>query len=727
MQFFGGGVVVIFLAVLAAADPSSAQPGAPAASSAQPTPATEVKTVTVTADRARAVTLIDRKVYTVGTDLQATTGAAADVLSNIPSVEVDADGNVSLRGDPSVTILIDGKPSAAFAGSSRGLSLQQLPASQIDRIEVLTNPPAQYKAEGSGGVINIVTRKARRPGLTGGMQVSLGDKRRFVSSANLGYSQGPLKLSVAVGLRREARERVISDARTLRDPSSGDLVQSSELLDEKIRRLIPSGRAELEYAPNDRQTLTASISRRDLTGDRFFDQFDRSGPVALPATAVSLRHSDGHEWNAEGDQGLRFEQKLWRPDETLSIGLQRSAEHERERYFYANSFTLPVQAQSFDDLHLSHDLIKTEFSLDYALPLGADRGIKAGLDVEDDRNRFDNRGDTVDPVSGDLLVDPNVTYDYRFHQKIWAGYLQGQTTWGPWHVQPGLRWERTDISAAQVAGSITPARSFAGVYPSLNLERDLTDSSRLLISASRRLNRPDPEILNPFVDHQDIHNLRGGNPNLRPEDITAFETGWTRSADGASQGLTAYYRLFRDSITSVITPVGPDVVLFTVANLPKRRTAGLEMRATGKLGPTLSYNLSANAFWQEIDTTGLIGSQLSSGTGVNGKASLEWRPTASDLAQVSVNRTDRRLTPQGSIGAINIVNLGYRHQFSSTLAGVITLSDAFDGQHMRRFSNTADLQDVYDRHQVGQIAYLGLTWTFSGQKKAKGAGFEYEQ
>src|SRR5262249_10580295 len=156
---------------------------------------------------------IDRRVYIVGTDLQSTTGGATDLLANIPSIEVDADGNVSLRGDPNVTILIDGKPAAAYQGSMQGLSLQSLPASQIERIEVLTNPPAQYKAAGSGGVINIVMRKTHGPGLTGGAQASAGNQGRVVASANVAWSQGPLKASAAFGVRREYRARISGDQR----------------------------------------------------------------------------------------------------------------------------------------------------------------------------------------------------------------------------------------------------------------------------------------------------------------------------------------------------------------------------------------------------------------------------------------------------------------------------------------------------------------------------------
>jgi outer membrane receptor for ferrienterochelin and colicin len=707
-------------AAVEGADPPPAS--SPPAKGGQPS---TVKGVTVTAERPVVQNRIDRKIYTVGKDLQAVNGSAADVLQAVPSVEVDADGNVSLRGDPSVTILIDGKPVAAYQGSSKGESLQELPASEIDRIEVMTSPPAQYKAAGSGGVINIITKKAKRPGLSGGLQASVGDKRRFVVAGDLSLNHGPFKLSGMLGLAQQARERETSDARTLVDPVSSSVVASTETIDERFRRLVPYGNAELEYSPNDRQTLTASLSHRDLTGHRYFIQDDRSGPADVAATSVSTRNSDGHEWNQVGAEALRFDQKLARPDETLSIGYQRSFEHERERYDYVDTYAVPVGPDTFEDLHLSHDLVKTEYSLDYALPLGEDRGFKAGLDLEDDRNKFDDRGDSLDPITFFPTINPNQTYDYRFHQQIWAGYLQAQTSLGRWRAQAGVRYEHTSTDSLELQGNITGGHRYAAIYPSLNVERDLSETSQLRFSAYRRINRPDPETLNPFVDYQDTHNLRAGNPNLLPEDITGAEIGWTRSANGASQGVSAFFHIHRDGQTSVVVPVGPDVVLSTVANLPKRRDGAITFEASGKVWRTLSYNVSAYAFWQEIDASALGFPGLKASTGVSGKASLDWRPTAADQAQIAVSRSDRRLTPQGSYDPIDVVNLGYRHQFSKTLASVFTLSDAFNGQIQRRITDTPGLQDVYVRHQLGQVAYLGFTWTFNAQKKGK--GFEYEQ
>jgi outer membrane receptor protein involved in Fe transport len=710
------------LVALALATPARAQ----TAPSTAPSPGADVEAVVVTAQRPVTESLIDRKVYTVSRDLQATSGTAADILNNVPSVAVDADGNITLRGDGSVTVLVDGKPSSQFSGATAGLSLQQFPASEIDRIEVLTNPPAQFKAEGSGGVINIITKKTRRDGFSGGAQLSVGDKRRYVLGLNGAYNVGKLKLSGAVGLRQDAKERLSTSTRTAADPTTNEPVLSQQNIDEHFRRLIPSVKAGLDYELNDRQSFGASFSHRELSGTRFFDQHDLSGPPGSAPTSISDRHSDGHDWSMDGSEGLHFDQTLWRPNETLSLALQRSVTRERERYAYRNTFALPAADPTYDDLHLSLDLVKTEFSADYDLPLANDRDLKLGYDHESDRNAFDNTGDVVDPATGQPVTNPDVTDHFRYRQDVNAAYGQYQTPVGQWTLQAGLRLEETEVSTLQITGDVPGGRSDFEAYPTLHLDRSLGDDAKVSASISRRTTRPDPEALNPFTDYQDTHNLRAGNPNLLPQDTWSYELGYNSVAGSLTYGATAYYRLDRNSVTDIVVPVSGDVVLITKANLPKARSAGLEFNANGKLGRRLSYAVSGDLFYSQIDAASLGAPGLTSTSGVNVKASLNYQPTTADTAQISFTRSDKRLTPQGYVSAINLVNLGYRRQLRPDLALVLTVTDLFDGQRFQRIVTTSQLNDVYDRHQLGRIASVGVVYTFGAQKKAKPSAFEYE-
>jgi len=191
--------------------------------------------------------------------------------------------------------------------------------------------------------------------------------------------------------------------------------------------------------------------------------------------------------------------------------------------------------------------------------------------------------------------------------------------------------------------------------------------------------------------------------------------------------VTGYYRLNQDSVTDVTEYIGNGLSLTTKTNLPKNDSAGVELSANGHIVPTLSYGISSNLFYSQIDATALGIAGLQSTVGLNAKVKLDYRPTADDSAQITATRTDKRLTPQGYVSAINIVNFGYKRQLLSDLTAVITLSDAFDGQRYRRFAATPSFTEEYRRTVLGRVLYIGAVYSFGSTKKDKPSNFEYDQ
>jgi outer membrane receptor for ferrienterochelin and colicin len=279
----------------------------------------------------------------------------------------------------------------------------------------------------------------------------------------------------------------------------------------------------------------------------------------------------------------------------------------------------------------------------------------------------------------------------------------------------------------QLTTGRTDRRRFGGFYPSVHLERSLEGEAALSFGASRRLARPDQGDLNPFIDHQDIHNLRAGNPNLLPQETTIVEAAYRRAWDKRSVGVSVYLRRNRNATTDVVQRLADDVVLSTKTNLPASRASGMEWNADGPLTDTLSYRINGNLFHNDFDAGELGMGGKRATTGLNLKGSLDYRPGRDDTVQLSFNRTDKRLTPQGVIRPIHLVNLGYKHQIRSDLSLVATLSDAFNGQRYQRLLESPALRQTYQREQVGRIAYIGLAYQFGAPKKSKADGFEFEQ
>jgi outer membrane receptor protein involved in Fe transport len=703
----------------------AACPAAAAADASAPAPAPE--TVVVNAQKLAVQTLIDRKVYSIATDVQSTFGTVSDVLSAIPSVDVDPDGNVSLRGDSNVLILIDGKPSAQFAGSAAGDNLQSMPAKDIERIEVITTPPAQFKADGPAGVINIITRKKRPDGLAGSVQGSLGSGGRSVVGASASYGSETLTASATAGYRHDVRQRLLASNVRATDPTTGLVSDNDSTLSERIRRQVPTAGVSAEYTMNDRQSVSGSVSWTERGGLRTYTQLNESTTPTGAVMSSTQRLSSGHDPETDYDERLGLTRRLGRTGEELELSLHRSISHQREDYDYTDDSFIPPAARSYSNLSFRENHETTEFGADYRLPYSTTRSLKLGYAFQQDDYRFANAGNNIDPVTGIQVPDPNTTNDFEFRQQINSGYASYQRSIGAWDWLAGVRAELASADAQQLTDNVSNSSSYFRVYPSLHVDRTLSDERTLSFGASRRVSRPDPGNLNPYVDHEYTPNLRAGNANLQPQYTQSYEMGYGFEGKGLSYQLTAYYRRNRDSVTDVTEYLGNGYSLTTKTNLPKSDSGGFEIARTAHIGSKLSYSLSANLFYSQIDASALGLPGLQSTTGIDGKLKLDFRPTSTDSAQLLYTRTDKRLTPQGFVSAINIVNVGYRRQLNPDFTAIVTVSDLFNGQRYDRFESTAAFTGDYRRTVRGRILYFGLLYSLGSTKKDKPANFEYDQ
>ncbi len=686
-----------------------------------------VESIVITARKLTVETLIDRTVYSVAADVQAAFGTVSDVLSAIPSVEVSPDGSLSLRGDGNVLILVDGKSSAQFSGPAAGDNLQSIPAKDIERIEVITTPPAQFKAEGAAGIINIITKKKRPAGVAGSLQGGLGNRGRSAIGASTSYSSGVLTAAFTAGYRHDIRERSLASAVQAPDPATGQVLTSTSSLSERLRRQVPTVSASADYTIDDRQSATASFSWSKRGGLRTYTQSDETSSSAGVPTDSTQRLSSGHDPEADVDERLGYVRKLSRAGEQLDLSLHHSTSRQQEHYDYINDSFIPLAPRSYNNLGFHEDHVTTELGVDYTLPLSKIQSWKAGYAFAREDYRFANVGNFVDPVTFVQSPDPNTSNDFMYLQQVHSAYASYQTNVARWTWLAGLRAESTRTDGQQLTDQVSTHTSYFRAYPSLHLSRGLSERTTLSFGASRRISRPDPGNLNPYVDREYTPNLQAGNAQLRPQFTQSYEVGYAYDSSALSWQVTGYYRLNRDSTTDVTFYTGNGFSLTTKANLPKNDSAGLELTANGHLVPKLGYSLSGNLFRSQIDATALGVPGLRSTAGVNAKLKLDYRPTARDSAQITATRSDKRLTPQGYVSAINLVNVGYRHQFDAGLTAIITASDVFNGQHYERYASEPAFTSHYLRIVRGRILYLGVLYTFGSSRKDKAANFDYDQ
>lgn len=698
----------------------------PGAASAQTAPALQALPATsasqagadvvVSGRRPAADSTIDRKTYRVGNDLQSSGGSASDVLRNVPAVDVDAQGAVTLRGDASVQVLIDGKPSTTLTAGNRADALEQLPANTIDHVEVITNPSARFKPDGSAGIINIVTKRNRRPGLTGSVNASGGTDGRGNLAGNASWRTGALATTAGATLRRDMRWRPFRDERTEIDPATGaptSSVQESLFRGEKLSRVFSAG-LDLGATTTDRLSANGSYTHRTGT-PRITQRNIVAGPGGGP-TSDFARDGIGHENEVTDEAKASWRHKTG-SDGQITLDLRRGETIENEVRRFTNSYRAPPGLVTIDQQRPRLDTLQRELTAEYERPLAGGK-LLAGYDVQRDDDDFRNRGDLIDPMTGIATVDRTRTNRFRYQQTVHAWYA----TWNRKLAArlgaiAGLRLEQTIIGTDQADLHLTGRQHYFRAYPTLHLQYDLEGGQVLKASTTSRVIRPDPEDLDPNVVFSDPLNQRAGNPALRPAETRAFEVAWQRDTGAGSLEATLFLRHTRNAFTTVSRFITPSTLLTTQENLGRSSSFGLDASGNGKLARTVAWRLSGIVSRNAIDAGNLGFAGTRSLVSLTAKGGLDWTPSKPDLLQITANYNGRRLTPQGYRLASASTNIGYRHRFANGLSAVVSVADLFDSQRERVRIDTPDLVERTVRRNGRRTATLSLALPLGGARR----------
>jgi len=673
------------------------------AASAQTTPPTK-ETVTVTASRPTVQVLPDRTVYSLAKNIQSSTSSLSDVLRNLPSIDVDIQGNVSLRGDSNVTILIDGKQSPLLAGN-RADALQQIPAAMIDRIEVITNPSAEFRAEGSAGVINIVLKKDKEMVASGVVRVNLGSGGRLNASASGNFKLGRIDLNAGYGENRGGREGKSSTVR-----SDGTTVTSSQ---DRSNKGVYSGHYTWLYASTD---LNAH-DEVSLGGN--YNRFGghNNSLEHNVAEASDITRDGLVRWQREGLGGqVQYGHKFATKDEELQLDLSHYATWGRN----GTDFTSLVTATGVGTYWQSQSSIlregHTEFKADYTLPLPLQGKFKAGYALQNDTSLTNNNGLYRDATMTVSAEDPSFTNDFLLDRTIHAGYASYEQKFGPFGVMGGLRLEQDFLNTnLKTTGEVHDTATL-GLYPSLHLSYDLTDTQQLMLSYSRRMNRPDTSSLNPARYSNDAFNVWAGNPTLKPEQVDSFETSYRYTAEKFDAVMTGYYRVTYKGITSVYRYLSDTVLLTTMDNLARRMASGVEANLNATLLDGLSLRTTASLTYNEFNPGAQGLGNKQSGMGWSTKGGLDWQLTPADLFQFNANYASKQRFAQGYTEPNLSGDLGYKHNFEGGFAAVMSLNNLFASWTRNTVLDSPGLHQVDHRTSKGRILFVGLVYTFGGFK-----------
>ncbi|MEL7193410.1 MAG: TonB-dependent receptor [Bacteroidota bacterium] len=674
----------------------------------------ELDAVEIAAEKSAVQFTLDKRIYNVSKDISAIGASAEELLQNLPSVEVDQDGNVSLRGSNNVRILIDGKPSGLI-GRDNPDALRLLQGDLIERIEVITNPSSKYDAEGEVGIINIVLKKNRKKGVNGSFSVNTGFPQNHGVSANVNFRRKKLNLFTNVGIRYRESPGFGLFIQTLTQPET----LAKFVTDRTFTRsgISPTMQFGSEFLFDSKNTLTVSgtfrySDRNNETNIRYED-FDLEDNLLAVITRDQLEREDQFNYQADINYKRTFPQK----DRVLTLDAQFAITDDTEK----SDITEVILESGLDPVLQFIDNVEDReewlVQADYVHPFGEnikiETGAKGTYRVID--NDFAVREQDDFGAEVPILGPGNLPFVNRFQylETIGAAYGIFSQQLEKFSYQLGLRAEYTSIVVDIEQEALPIEKSYTNLFPSAAFSYKLNPKNTLQFSYSRRLTRPSYRSLTPFTNYSDARNLYGGNSDLDPEFTQALETGYLKYWEKGTFLISLYYRYRTDVIERITDTTfinGQLVARFRPVNLATQNNFGLEISGSQDL--TKWWKISGNGnFFRSITEGEFNGLDLSADTyAFQGRLNSRFSFNRKTNIQMSGYYRSPVITTQGRRKSIQGMDFGISQEILKG-KGTLTFSvrDVFNSRVRRAFTETP----VFTRETTFQWRQRQFTLSFN--------------
>jgi len=658
----------------------------------------------------------DKRVFNVSKELVTQGGSLMDLLKNIPSVTVDQDGNVSLRGGQNVRIQIDGKP-FGMEGSARSKILEQIPAANVESIELITNPSAKYEAEGSQGIINIVLKKSRPAGYNGTITLNAGTGDKYSGFANLNWRNKKFNLFgnynyslmnfVTSGFGDRTNFYQITQ-NTLSDTSTGSSRMNSHF-----------GKLGFDYSfdPKNSLSLAANLmkNKRSNRSSEFTQEFDVSGALT----------SDYFTFQDETDDGLtldgvlNFIHRFDKPNHQLTADLTYSLDRNDETQLTDVVYSLPPEEPPANLKTTSRDR-NWSFTgqMDYVLPFSQDSKLEAGYKGSyknrDNDYLFERYNDTVQAYQ----TDYGYTNHFLYNENIQAAYAIYSDKLGNFGFSLGARIEATFSNGNLVNTGQTFDKKYYGIFPSASLTYSLGKGADLQATYSRRLNRPKPRQLNPFLELHDALHLFSGNPDLNPEYTDSYELSLIYFLPGISVTPTIFYRRTTDEISRLRTLIDTVRTLMTFVNYAKSENYGGELMVNANPFKWWSFNGTFSYFKRTVDAGNIAVGLENDGTSWTARAMTSISFPMDFNLQLSYFYTGKRFIAQGYMEPFQSLDAAVKKDFfDKRLSISVRISDIFKTQKFRMNFNDGTFAETRQRSRDSRVLFLNLSYNFGEAQK----------
>ena len=686
---------------------------------------TEVlKEVEILGEKNQAVLQVDRRVYNVDKDLSVRGGTAEDVMQNIPGLDVDPDGNVELRGR-SPRLFVDGRPSL--------LTLDQIPADEIERVEVITNPSVLFDAGSTGGILNVVLKQSTRAGYSGSVQLGVGTNERYNTRGDLWIKES--KYSVNLNLGYSFRNRPTDGFTSRQDLLNGEIVsgfeQDSENESQSTRL---NGRLGFNYKIDNRNSFNAQFGIYSGEYDTFSDQTSVTSDGLGTSLQTGIRLSDQVTDYTSISSRIGFKRnsprvgKFWTVDLSYNV-LERNT-FSRFDDSSVDQFTDPIDSLRNTQVSqggTNNDQITLQF--DAVDPYADNRKIEWGFkgSYKDENSILDVTNTGMDGVT---LVDSSLSNDYHIVDIINAAYFNYTTALNDrWSVQAGLRLEQTWFEAELVDKEQSFEYKYPNgtddlakaIFPAIYFSHKWDGEREMQINFSRKIDRPNFWQVMPFIFTSDQRSIRIGNPTLAPEFSNLAEVNHLLpfGKKGNDWLSSIYTRITEDVITSYAytDPDDPDILVSSYLNGETSFNYGWEN--TVRLKPTQAFDITLSGNLQWVDISLNSGSEIVKNSGINwnSKASVKYKIKKDLSVQANGRFRGPRILPQGERQAQYTLDLSVNKKIKRKWDFNLSVRDVFNSRYWWSIYDTPTFYQESRRRRDTRHLMFSVTYRF-GQTDA---------
>lgn len=677
-------------------------------------------TVEVVAERAVVEMNIDKKVFNVEKNTTATGGSAADVLQNVPSVQVDGEGNVSLRGKSGVNILIDGKP-ATLLGSDVASALQSMPASSIANIEVITNPSAKYDAQGMTGIINIITKKDKKLGFNGNATAGIGTRDKYNGSLGLNLKNDKWNFFLNSSFRANKNyHRFTTDRSNYFNDST---YYSYENNNRDFKGFFNSIGVEYTIDNRNTVTLTQNLNIMRFGGYTETDFYSYDGGVPYDHQNRYAKRSGGP---FSSSTAINYKHKFANPGQEITADLTYAktwSEHDQEYTTnYYNGSDEIINRPLFQRAPSTGGNSSFNGQIDYTMPFISktgklDAGVKAQL------YRFESSNDPVLDSGRGPEPDVLLLNDYEYTQDIHAGYVSFSDQAGKWSYQGGLRLEYAGYEGTTLAANGKRfTNDYLSLFPSAYVSYKLPKEQTMYLNYSRRTDRPSFWRLMPYYDLSNPQDTNMGNPNLVPEFIHNVELNYNKQFKKGHNLIVSTYYQYTQNLIERIRKFYDNGTSFTQPqNVSSAVTYGVELIGRAYILPIWDATLSVNFFNNTVQGQNIDPQLNNSGSSWFAKLNTNIRLPKNFSVQLMGNYEAPKIATQGRLEEVYWVDIGIRKSLWEGKASIVlNVTDIFDTRkYTTLYEYPSYLQTTY-RDKETRIGNLSFTYRFGQSDKPTG-------